>query len=115
MSLGSYDVHADPAGMSGEGTDADPLMIMTPADLNSVRYMPDAHFKLGDDINLIDSVYASWEPIPLFNGSLDGDDHKISGVTVNLDLQDNAGFFSEIGSSAVIKNLHLTQTEVTGN
>lgn len=48
----------------GSGTEDDPYIIMTPAQLNNVRFHLDSHFKLGADIDLFHySDGEGWEPI----------------------------------------------------
>lgn len=48
----------------GSGTVDDPYIIMTPAQLNNVRFHLDSHFKLGADIDLFHySDGEGWEPI----------------------------------------------------
>ena len=71
----------------GDGSDGNPWIITTPAQLNAVRnYLgddhADKHFKLGDDIDLSDFIKDNedddegWLPIgntdTRFTGSLDG-------------------------------------------
>ena len=46
---------------NGSGTEADPYLVETAADLNGVRDYLSAHFKQTADIDL--SVYENWEPI----------------------------------------------------
>ena len=70
--------------LQGSGTKTDPYIINTAEELNNVRNLLTAYYKLGNDIDL--SGYESWEPIGdknnKFVGGLDGDGHTISNMTI---------------------------------
>ncbi len=69
---------------SGSGTQADPYIITTPAELQSMQDDLTAYYKLGNDIDL--SSISSWTPIGLydtpFTGSLNGDGYIISNLNI---------------------------------
>src|SRR5690554_7999538 len=78
----------------GSGTEDDPYIIMTPAQLNHVRFHLDSHFKLEADIDLSDySEGEGWDPIAsgfdtshpdtLFTGSFDGNGFTISNLVID--------------------------------
>ncbi len=87
----------------GSGTVADPYLIKTADQLNSIRFGADKHYKLIADIDL--SAWGNWVPIGgteayggtmgdqwnkahigsvVFTGSLDGNGHVISGMTIKI-------------------------------
>ena len=74
------------------------------------------HYKLIENI----TSSGSWGSIggifttQQFIGSLDGDKHYISNITVNEGTYDYAGMFDYIGAAGVIKNLGLVGGSVTG-
>ena len=121
----------------GSGTVADPYLIKTADQLNSIRFGADKHYKLIADIDL--SAWGNWVPIGgteayggtmgdqwnkahigsvVFTGSLDGNGHVISGMTIKI--HDTAiymtegsnvryyGLFARINSEGTaIKNLGI--------
>lgn len=87
----------------GSGTVSDPYLIKTAEQLNSIRFGADKHYKLISDIDL--STWGNWVPIGgteayggtmgdqwnkahvgsvVFTGSLDGNGHVISGMTIKV-------------------------------
>lgn len=121
----------------GSGTVTDPYLIQTADQLNSIRFGADKHYKLIADIDL--SSWGNWVPIGgtaayggtmgdqwnkahagsvVFTGSLDGNGHVISGMTIKV--HDKAiymtegsnvryyGLFARINSEGTaIKNLGM--------
>ena len=101
---------------SGSGTQADPYIIKTPAQLDRVRYNLSAHFKLGNDINLTPYLAfggagrakwgtRGWEPIgnslSSFTGSFDGNGHKITGLWIDRSDTNYVGLFRQTINSAI--------------
>ena len=92
----------------GNGTEENPFLIKTPEQLNSIRFGLSRHYKLISDIDL--SKWGNWIPIGgtpayggsyggqgehegdydsgKFTGSLDGNGHVISGMTI-IDHRDD--------------------------
>lgn len=62
------------------------------------------------DINLKDYF---WTPIAGFNGTFDGQGHKISGVMINS-TADNQGLFGVFGKSAKVRNLVIANSYISG-
>jgi PKD repeat protein len=118
---------------NGAGTEGDPYQITMPAQLDEIREHLTAHFILMNDIDLTTATGnesgdfwnggEGWQPIAAvtvnvlattpFSGTLDGDGHTISGLHINRPGQDYVGLFGYV-SSAVIKNLTLTNASITG-
>ena len=96
---------------AGSGTEADPYIITTPAQLQEMATDLDGYYKLGNDIDL--SGF-SWTPVGSssapFRGVLDGDGYTIS----NLNLINNviSGIFSYI-SGAKILNIKLSSFTIS--
>jgi len=130
----------------GSGTLEDPYLIATADQLNAMRYGPSRHYKLIADIDLSD--WGNWVPIGgspaygcnpqdsanlaqrgtfLFEGSLDGNGHVISGMTIVIEEETffmtesgnmrAYGLFGTIGSgeNAVIKNLGIVDFNIDVN
>ncbi len=92
----------------GSGTYTDPYLIATADQLNAIRQGMDKHYKLIADIDL--SGWGNWIPIgstegyggnrggnsvnmatmgsEVFTGSLDGNGHVISGMTIKIDANE---------------------------
>ena len=91
----------------GSGTEADPYLVETAADLNGVRDYLSAHFKQMADIDL--SGYENWEPIGIddtpFGGIYDGNSKKVSNLVITqVTPHAPTGLFGYT-SNAVISNL----------
>ena len=100
-----------------------PYLIATPDQLNNVRNLLDKHFKQIADIDL--SGYKNWEPIGVFvvwggpknkpfTGTYDGNDYKITNLTINRPETDQVGLFGYLSSNSTIKNVALETVNVTG-
>lgn len=93
---------------AGKGTKENPYLIYNVFQLDQIRNFPSLHFRLETDLTLTDP----WEPIgsseiqdEMFSGSLDGNGHKISNLTIsNRDRY--AGLFAYIFGGAV-RNLSV--------
>lgn len=101
---------------SGSGTASDPYLIFYADQLNQVRNFLNrdgVYFKLMSDIDLTDWIEQNnpsngRQPIGVsssaFKGIFDGNNHTISGLTINRPSTENVGFFGYI-DAATIKNL----------
>lgn len=107
----------------GSGTEADPYQIATPGqlalmrnDINSAVSNITACYRLTADIDLCD---IAWTPAGVtsnhyYNGTFDGDNHKISGLNVSVGNGDTyAGLFGY--SRGTVKNLILDAPEVSSS
>lgn len=100
------------------GTADDPYVITTASQLYEIRHDASQHFVLGADINLDVPEYNAgegWEPIPWFNGTLDGNGFEITGLYINRPVDENVGLFRILSDQAVVSNVKLVNVEVTGN
>jgi len=112
----------------GDGSEDDPYGISTPEQLNAVRYYPEAHFVLLNDIDMSDAtgeggVYwndgAGWEPIgnsvSPFVGIFDGNDFTVNNIYINRQEQNYVGLFGNLDTpGSIIKNLKMNSYSITG-
>ena len=112
---------------SGSGTQADPYLIYTAQQLNTIGLFPcffDRHFKLmadiylggytGTEFNIIGYFVDFWD-YKAFTGVFDGNDHTISNFTYSSTGTDSIGLFGYVGGwgeNAEIKNLGLIDPNV---
>ena len=110
---GTQELGAETITLSGSGTEADPYIIYSAQELNSVRNNLSAHYKLGGNINL--NEYENWIPIGdntnQFTGSLDGANFTISNLNINANIN-YVGLFGY--STGTIKNIKLENSNVIG-
>ncbi|GGD88803.1 S-layer homology domain-containing protein [Paenibacillus nasutitermitis] len=106
---------------SGNGTSGSPYLIGTAQELNLVRgqYLnANLYFKLKRNIDL--SIYAAsgWVPIGTwdqpFNGHIDGNGYKITGLKIADSAQDYAGLFGYMESGSSIENMKLENVNIQG-
>lgn len=114
----------NPKFEAGNGTETDPYIIATAAQLDEVRNFPSACFELSKDIDLssyLNSNSSGWTPIKDFTGKFDGKKHTIKGFWISLSSISNVGLFANIqGSSdnkmASVSNLfvNISKKGITG-
>lgn len=114
----------NPKFEAGNGTETDPYIIATAAQLDEVRNFPSACFELSKDIDLssyLNSNSSGWTPIKDFTGKFDGKKHTIKGLWISLSSISNIGLFANIqGSSdnkrASVSNLfvNISKKGITG-
>lgn len=97
--------------------------IYTKDDLLKVHYDATANYILMNDIIFSHLDFGEsyndgngWIPFPQFSGIFDGNNYKISNIRISGDFGD-AGLFSSITSSSIVKNLFVENINisVTGN
>jgi len=108
--------------MDGSGTESDPYVIETVEHLQAMAGSPSAHYILGRDIDA--SETSDWndgsgfEPVgdlrESFEGSFDGREHTITGLTIDRPDKGMVGLFG-VAFGASIQNLVLVDFEVAGN
>lgn len=114
----------NPKFEAGNGTETDPYIIATAAQLDEVRNFQSACFELSKDIDLssyLNSNSSGWTPIKDFAGKFDGKKHTIKGLWISLSSISNVGLFANIqGSSdnkmASVSNLfvNISKKGITG-
>lgn len=122
--------------VNGDGTSNNPYIIKNAIQLDMIRTVGDAFYKLGNNIDLSYDTSnpaglfyndgKGWEPIDLsqnskirFNGGFDGNNYQINGIFINRPNEDYVGLFGIIegGSNfadVYVKNLTLTNPNITG-
>ena len=114
----------NPKFEAGNGTETDPYIIATAAQLDEVRNFPSACFELSRDIDLssyLNSNSSGWTPIKDFTGEFDGKKHTIKGLWISLSSISNVGLFANIqgysnDKRASVSNLfvNISKKGITG-
>ncbi|WP_288179684.1 BACON domain-containing protein [Leyella stercorea] len=114
----------NPKFEAGNGTETEPYIIATAAQLDEVRNFPSACFELSKDIDLssyLNSNSSGWTPIKDFTGKFDGKKHTIKGLWISLSSINYVGLFANIQSSsgnkrASVSNLfvNISKKGITG-
>lgn len=109
----------EPMFASGEGTQENPYIIKTEAQLRAFAAATaedttysESYVALDADITLT----SEWTPIHAFAGSFDGRNHTVSGLKIGTASAPkalaSAGFFDYLGNTATVKNLKLTDVAI---
>ncbi|MDE8562758.1 GLUG motif-containing protein [Anoxybacillus rupiensis] len=100
--------------MLGAGTQENPYIIQTPADLDAVRNNLTAYYELGNNIDMTGYTF-----LPIgnstnrFTGTLDGKGYKITNLIINQSTTDFIGLFGFL--QGTVKNLALENVNIAGN
>ncbi len=105
----------------GHGTEEYPYIIFDVEGLQNMNNDLSAHYMLANDIDASATVGwnggAGFEPVGTsdhhFTGSLDGNNFTISNLYIHRDETNHVGLFGYV-SGAEIKNLGLTDVDITG-
>lgn len=101
------------AAAGGSGTPADPYIIQTATELQSMQNDLGASYKLANNIDLSG---VTWTPIGTttagFHGTLDGNGKTISNLVLSTSTQ-STGLFGSLTSGATIKDLTFADCSVT--
>ncbi len=95
----------------------DPIIITNVEDFKNIKYDDDAYYKLDADLDFSDvsgekTAYDTmFNKTTQFNGHLDGNGHKISGLSITNTLV-YSGLFGYIGQGASVKNLTIDNVEL---
>ena len=84
--------------MQGLGTIDNPYIVTTPEEYKSISQAPTACYKLGNDIDMSSSPGLACDT---FSGIFDGNGHRITGQTGNL----QSAFCRYLADGAVVKNV----------
>ena len=112
---------------SGTGTIWDPYIVETKAHLNNVRKYLDSHFLVISDITLLETDFSAggafyndgkgWIPIGTkelpFSGTFNGGGCTISGITINVGVEQDlyVGLFGY--SKGKIQNVNIAESNIT--
>lgn len=111
--------------LSGSGTEADPYVIATEADLKKLSTesaraanqgdYDGMHFKLTADIDMSAAIPGiSCGNTKRFNGIIHGGGHKISGLTITGSAA-CTGLVGYLGPKGMIENLHIASGTIKGS
>lgn len=122
---------AELAFAGGAGTAEDPWQVATAEQFDLIRADLDAHYILVEDIDL--SGFENFTPIgafepasdapedeenpnldAAFTGTLDGQGHKISNLTISAPDTASVGLFGVVGGEGYVANLTLENVTVQG-
>ncbi len=93
----------------GDGSAQNPYLITSAGDLAMIASDSDAHYRVANDFSCAD--YGLWTAIPSFTGTLDGDNHTISDITLD-GSKDAAGLFAYTEGTK-ISNLTIESPSVS--
>ncbi|WP_240371496.1 GLUG motif-containing protein [Anoxybacteroides rupiense] len=99
--------------MLGAGTQENPYIIQTPADLDAVRNNLTAYYELGNNIDMTGYTF-----LPIgnstnrFTGTLDGKGYKITNLIINQPTTDYVALFGFL--QGTVKNLAVENVNITG-
>ena len=105
----------------GSGTEADPYLIATPQDMNTIGADSNdwsKHFKMIADVNLAAYTGTEFKLIGTqgkqFLGVFDGNGHDIMNFTyVDNNMSSYKGLFGHIGTGGTISNLTMKNVNVS--
>ncbi|WP_121822459.1 hypothetical protein [Halostella salina] len=106
--------------LPGNGTAADPYRVSTVRELQLLNQDRDAHYSLSSDIAAAGTETwnggAGFDPLGNrsrpFTGTLDGNGHAITGVTVDRPGETHAGLFGFVSGDGRVTNVTLVNTTV---
>jgi len=114
----------DLADLDGDGTEGDPYIIRNAHQLNAMRQELDAHYRLGNDIDLSSSVTwdygRGWSPVgisspnaPFIDGSFDGAGYAIRNLAISRPTAQQQALFGYT-YRATIRNVRMENVNVLG-
>ena len=103
----------------GSGTVDDPYIIQTPTELQSMQNDLSAYYILANDL---DMTGFNWIPIgssttpasTAFHGSLDGRNHTIRNLNIDLPSTQYIGLFAVITAGTTIRDLNFADCTISG-
>ncbi|MBP7051422.1 MAG: hypothetical protein KBE65_10445 [Phycisphaerae bacterium] len=102
-----------PRQLPGSGTLDDPYLISNALELGTIiHYRPDAHYRLVASIDL-SGIHGVSSVIPSLEGVFDGNGSVISNLTITGG--DYVGLFGKLESEAEVRDLGVTDVNVTGS
>lgn len=111
--LDFYDLPFTKFEKGGDGTAQNPYLVSTIGDMEQINANPAAAYKLAGDIDFSEYKKA-WEPLESFTGTLDGDGHAISNLSVSTH-DAHAGLFKVADMKSNIRNLNIVSPTLTVN
>ncbi len=112
--LAIFSEEYQPHTLAGAGTPDNPYKIASAEDLGAIhRHDESACYKLMADIDLAGITWNT-SPVTEFDGSFDGNSHRIINLSINSQTIQNIGLFGNISSNGRIQNLGLDNVLITG-
>ncbi len=121
----SYSLVALKALFAGKGTESDPHIIASIADMNSLanavnnlgRAYAGHYFKLTENLDYTDTAFTPIATDSItFNGNFLGNEKTISNITYGSTSEDKyIGLFRRVGAAGSISDLTLKSTSFSGN
>lgn len=108
-----YSLPFEKFAKGGTGTKSDPYLISTAGDMLQITAAPDASYKLVNDIDM-NTYNQYWTPVSEFGGTLDGDGHALSNLSINSS-EYYAGLFGSLTEGSKVKNLMVIYPSITVN
>jgi M26 IgA1-specific Metallo-endopeptidase N-terminal region/The GLUG motif len=100
--------------MLGAGTQENPYIIETPADLQAIQNNLSAYYELGNNIDMTGYTFMPiGNSTNRFTGTLDGKGYKIINLTINQPTIDFVALFGFL--QGIVKNLALENVNIVGN
>lgn len=91
----------------GNGSADSPYLVATAQDLQNIKDEPTACYRLVENIDLTDFAWSTFD----FSGTLDGDGHEISYLTIPAG-GNGVGLFGNFDRPGVIRNLTLRNFDI---
>lgn len=120
------EVDADPSDLPGDGTQTNPYEISNVSELQAMEHDLTANYTLITDIDASDTAQwnsgSGFDPIgsdssqhitPPFSGSLNGDHHTITGMTIDRSTEAGVGVIG-VALSASVTNISFKKHTLTG-
>ncbi len=99
--------------MTGSGTQADPFIITSKADLQAIEDNLGSYYELGSDIDASGSG-EGFTPISLFTGNFDGKGYVITGFFINRTGTGRQALFGYV-NGATINDVDMTGVDITSD
>ena len=118
------DVDLDANDLDGSGTAADPYEITNATELQAMEDDLDANYELVSDIDASETAQfndgAGFDPVgPSFNakfgGSFDGNNHTITGLTIDRPTENRTGVIGVLDDEGTIRNVSIVDANITGD
>lgn len=105
-----YNLPLTKFALGGDGSEEAPFQIATVGDLQAVELAPTAHYQVANDF---DAFNYNFRPIDApFTGSIDGQNHTITGLGIQS-TDDVQGIFSTLQDGSVVKDLNFNLANIT--
>jgi len=96
---------------AGQGSQADPYVITTAAELGTIWKRPFSHYSLGSDIDLTDVKWRT-APTSYFGGTFNGQGYAITNMTIEGDK--NLALFGVLLPGSSVRRLGITDVKIFG-